>query len=132
MIAEAAYFRAERNGFAGSDPLRDWCEAEADVDERLRQLEDEHLVGRLEEGLATASKKLATLRRKMNGLTAEARAEWQQDAERLATLRKQLESKLEELREQGENAGLALRPQADKVRAEIAELAHRVSARVRH
>jgi uncharacterized protein involved in exopolysaccharide biosynthesis len=132
MIAEAAYFRAERNGFTDGDPLRDWCEAEVEVDERLRQLEDEHLVGRLEEGLVAASKKLATMKKKMTGLTADVRTEWQQDAERLATLRKQLESKLEELRERGEHAGLQLRQQADKVRVEIAELVQRVSARVRH
>jgi hypothetical protein len=36
MIAEAAYFRAEKYGFRGGDALRDWCEAEADVDTQLR------------------------------------------------------------------------------------------------
>jgi hypothetical protein len=35
MIAEAAYFRAERRGFAGGDPVVDWLEAEAEVDARL-------------------------------------------------------------------------------------------------
>lgn len=30
MVAEAAYFRAERNGFM-SDPLRDWIEAEVEI-----------------------------------------------------------------------------------------------------
>jgi hypothetical protein len=36
MIAEAAYFRAERYGFSGGDALRDWCEAEAELDALLR------------------------------------------------------------------------------------------------
>jgi len=30
MVAEAAYYRAERNGFM-SDPLRDWIEAEIEI-----------------------------------------------------------------------------------------------------
>jgi Protein of unknown function (DUF2934) len=37
MIADAAYFRAERRGFQGGDPLADWLEAEAQI---CRMLED--------------------------------------------------------------------------------------------
>ena len=32
MIAEAAYFRAERRGFSGGDPATDWIEAEAIIE----------------------------------------------------------------------------------------------------
>ena len=32
LIAEAAYFRAERRGFTGGDPLDDWLQAEAEID----------------------------------------------------------------------------------------------------
>ena len=32
MIAERAYFKAERRGFIGGDPLGDWCDAEAEID----------------------------------------------------------------------------------------------------
>jgi hypothetical protein len=32
MIAEAAYFIAERRGFADGDPLRDWLLAESQVE----------------------------------------------------------------------------------------------------
>jgi len=35
MIAEAAYFKAERRGFVGGDPAQDWREAEAEIDARL-------------------------------------------------------------------------------------------------
>jgi len=31
-VAVAAYFRAERRGFAGDDPVEDWLEAEREVD----------------------------------------------------------------------------------------------------
>ena len=34
MIAEAAYYRAQRRGFRG-DPVRDWTEAEAEIDAQL-------------------------------------------------------------------------------------------------
>ncbi len=32
MIAIAAYYRAERRSFDGSDPMLDWLEAEAEID----------------------------------------------------------------------------------------------------
>jgi len=35
MVAEAAYFRAQRRGFRGGDPDRDWIEAEAEIDALL-------------------------------------------------------------------------------------------------
>lgn len=34
MIAEAAYYRAERQGFMG-DPVQDWIEAEAEINAHL-------------------------------------------------------------------------------------------------
>ena len=36
LIAEAAYLRAEQRGFIGGDPVQDWMEAEADLDNRLK------------------------------------------------------------------------------------------------
>ena len=35
MIAEAAFLRAERRGFAGGDPTDDWLWAEAEIDKIL-------------------------------------------------------------------------------------------------
>jgi DUF2934 family protein len=40
MIAEAAYFRAQRRGFRGGDPVDDWLAAEAEVEHALALLED--------------------------------------------------------------------------------------------
>ncbi len=37
LIAEAAYLKAERRGFAGGNPQQDWNEAEAEVDQLLLQ-----------------------------------------------------------------------------------------------
>ncbi|HWS11309.1 MAG TPA: DUF2934 domain-containing protein [Rhodocyclaceae bacterium] len=35
VVAEAAYFIAERRGFAGGSPIEDWLQAEADIDRML-------------------------------------------------------------------------------------------------
>ena len=35
MIAEIAFLRAERRGFKGGDPVKDWLEAEQEVDSSL-------------------------------------------------------------------------------------------------
>ncbi len=35
MIAEAAYFKAEKRGFAGGDPVEDWLSAESEVNALL-------------------------------------------------------------------------------------------------
>jgi hypothetical protein len=37
MIAETAYYRAERRGFSGGDTVHDWLAAEAEVDARLQR-----------------------------------------------------------------------------------------------
>ncbi len=35
LVAEAAYFKAEKRAFAGGSALRDWIEAEAEIDALL-------------------------------------------------------------------------------------------------
>lgn len=37
MIAEAAYYRAERRGFQGGDPGQDWLDAEVEIDRMLSE-----------------------------------------------------------------------------------------------
>jgi chromosome segregation ATPase len=132
MIAEAAYFRAERRGFRGGDAVHDWCEAEAEVDARLRQADDEELMVRIEEGLAAAGRKLGALKRRMTSLSADARADWQKDLDRIAVLRERLKPQLAELRQQGDQAGQRLREQADRLRSEMAELIRRLAANAKH
>jgi hypothetical protein len=36
MIAEAAYYRAEKRGFDGGDTLHDWYEASNEIDKALQ------------------------------------------------------------------------------------------------
>lgn len=132
MIAEAAYFRAERRGFSGGDAVRDWCEAEAEVDAHLREIEHAQCAARIEEALEMASKKLASVRRKAANLSAGARAEWQKDVERLVMLRAALKPKLAEIKEQGERVGQRLQDQAEHLRGELAELLRALEAKTKH
>ena len=37
LVAERAYFRAEKRGFAPGGELQDWFEAEAEIEQVLRQ-----------------------------------------------------------------------------------------------
>lgn len=131
MIAEAAYFRAERRAFNGGDAVRDWCEAEAEIDARLRRLQDGQLVERIEETLASAAKRLAAARRKIARLSNEARSEWEKDLDKLAALRDTLKPKLAELKAQGERAGRKVREQAENVRDELVELVERLEAKAK-
>jgi hypothetical protein len=132
MIAEAAYFKAERRGFNGGDAVRDWCEAEAEIDARLLQLEDGQVVQRIEEVLESAARRLAASRRKVARLSNEARGEWERDLDKLAALRDTLKPKLVELKEQGERAGRIVRGQAEKIRDEITEVVQRLEAKAKH
>jgi hypothetical protein len=36
MIAEAAYYLAQKRGFSGGDPVSDWIAAESEIDTRFR------------------------------------------------------------------------------------------------
>jgi hypothetical protein len=132
MIAEAAYFRAERRGFNGGDTVRDWCEAEAEIDAELRKLEDGQLVERVEEALDAAAKRLAGARRKLARLSSDARGEWERDLDKLVALRDALKPKLGELKEQGAQAGRRLREQTEKIGADLSELMRRLEAKGKH
>jgi hypothetical protein len=132
MIAEAAYFRAERRGFNGGDTVRDWCEAEAEIDAQLRKRADGELVERVEEALDAAAKRLASARRKLARLSSDARGEWERDLDKLAALRDALKPKLTELKEQGERAGRKVREQTEKIGADLAELVRRLEAKGKH
>jgi hypothetical protein len=131
MIAEAAYFKAERRGFNGGDAVRDWYEAEAEIDAQLRSTEDGQLVERIEEALKSAGKRLTAVRRKVARLSSDARGEWERDLDRVAALREKLKPTLAELREQGERTSRKVREQAERIRDEIAELVQRLEARAR-
>lgn len=152
MIAEAAYYRAEKRGFTGGDPVADWIAAEAEVDALLRagvpraasrekravvkidaapQSLKHELAERLEEAAASATRRLAALRRKLARIKGDARDDFQLDVERLAELRSRVRASLKELSEQGEGASREVRRRAEAVRAELAAVLERVAQKLR-
>jgi len=132
MIAETAYFLAEERGFAGGDPVADWIEAERKVDQQLCALATARVVERLESGVATATKKLAGLKRRVSTLAAGARTELHADVEKLGTLKQALRGKIDELTELGEVASEKTLRQAEKVWKELGEVMQRIGARAQH
>jgi flagellar biosynthesis/type III secretory pathway chaperone len=132
MIAEAAYFLAERRGFNGGDSVADWIEAEAEVDERLRRIDAASVLESLTDGVESATKKLAEMKRKASTLASGARVQVNRDLDRLGELRDSLRVKVKELRAQGEHAGDVAVQQAERVWQELADAMRRLSQSARH
>jgi len=138
-IAEAAYFRAERRGFAGGDPVVDWIEAEAEVDAALgehdygRDRGQDHgdLLARIDEGVAEAGKRVASLKKKAGAVQSDVRAELDEHVERIAELRDALETRSAEIRRQGTEASRGLLEQAESLWTELAQFLSRKAPRVR-
>lgn len=133
MIADAAYFRAERRGFVGGDPVADWLEAEAEIDASLRGRGSRRgglrALGTLDERLATANERLETLRAKLAAVQSDAAEEWREDVERLARLREELRRRIGEVRERGARVSEEAEQRAEQIWNEISALLHRVSRR---
>jgi hypothetical protein len=101
MIEEVAYFRAERRGFVGGDPVADWLEAEAEVDRTLAEqgaAEKPGPIEQFEAQLKEWDEEIRRLVRKARGAKAEARAELERDLEKLRRLQAAGGKKLEALR----------------------------------
>jgi hypothetical protein len=129
MIAEAAYFRAERRGFRGGDPVADWLEAEQEIHTVLQVQEHDPVLEKLEQELLAASQKLKDLKARVSSLKAGARAEWDEDLRKLAKLRDGFARRLTTMRERGGKVTQAARTQARKVAQEITETIQRLEAR---
>lgn len=129
MIAEAAYYRAEKRSFKGGDPVTDWIEAEKEIESGSGDPNERRVLERIEEQLATAGNRLKALRRKASRVKTGARKEWKEDAEKLADLRASLQKKLEEIRDRGEDASRKAQKQAEKIWDEISEIVQRTTTR---
>jgi predicted nuclease with TOPRIM domain len=130
-IAEGAYFRAERRGFVGGDPVADWMDAEQEVDAELGRREHGRWLDELEARLETVGEKLKALRKKASGLGAEARKEIEQDVQKLARLRDAFEKRLEEIRAQSMQAGQRAKEHAEALWSEISAIIDRKAKRSR-
>jgi Skp family chaperone for outer membrane proteins len=139
MIAEAAYYRAEHNGFA-SDSIEDWLEAEAEIDRLLMrqdsprsEVESKHLFQRrLEEQLTEWDEKLEELAAAAKKAGAKLNKEIHGQLETLAQKRLVAQHKLVELRDHGADAWDELREGAEQLLDELRSSIGKVAGRLKH
>ena len=127
MVAEAAYFRAERRGFSSGDELTDWLAAEREVDARLGA--GSHRAPSLDERLATANERLKALRQRMRQMGDKTRREWESDIAKLANQRDRLRKRIRQARDESGHAAEKARANAEENWAEISALLERLARR---
>jgi hypothetical protein len=133
MIAEAAYFRAERRGFQGGDPLDDWLQAEAEIDCQTaggKESTRKSLADQLATQLREYDGELASLTARAREVSAALRTELERELERLAPLRAKAERALGELRQRAGQATDDLRALSATVRSELADSLDRLAKRL--
>ena len=123
MIEEAAYYRAQRRGFVGGDPVADWLEAEAEVDQMLAQTgatgESPGSIEQFEAQLKEWDAEIRRLVGKARGARAEARAELERDLEKLRRLQAAGGEKLDALRGRSGAALEEVRKGVEQARADL-------------
>jgi hypothetical protein len=138
MIAEAAYFRAEKRGFVGGDVAQDWRDAEAEIHRLLQQssapAEDEMTTKqafqqKLEAQLKEWDSKLAVLTAKAQGAKAKIREKIESEIVVLSNKRTAAQTTLRELRQRTEGAWEDLKTGAEKTWEEMHEALDRVISR---
>jgi hypothetical protein len=125
MIAEAAYFIAERRGFGPCDTVPDWLEAEQAVDRQLCARATARVRDKLEWGLAFATKKLSSLRRRTSKLVPGPGTELSVDIERLDALKQTLRKEIDNLVERGQNVSERAMQQAERIWTECDDVIRR-------
>lgn len=138
MIAEAAYFRAEKHGFAGGDVAHDWLEAEVEIDRMLQQPSESGKEGvttkqvfqqKLETQLKEWDAKFDALKAKAQEARAEIRADVEKQIEALAGKRAAAQAKILELRQRTEDTWEDLKTGAEKIWEEMHEALERIVSR---
>jgi Protein of unknown function (DUF2934) len=138
MIAEAAYFRAEKRGFVGGDVSQDWLEAEAEIDSILKKpsksgkksmLTKQDFQEKLEKQLNEWDAKFEKLQAKAKKAKAEIRADIEKQIAALTQKRNAAHEKMDELRRQTEGTWEDLKTGVEKTWAEMHEALDRFVAR---
>lgn len=139
MIAEAAYFRAERRGFSGGDPAQDWLEAEAEVDRILQaggtaarpsgMTPKQAFQAALERQLRELDTRLDELKLKASLAKLELRSEYEKQLAAVADKRAAAQSRLNELRNRAEDAWEDLKSGSEKAWEDMREALERMAAR---
>lgn len=136
MIAEAAYYRAERQGFCGN-PAQDWLDAEAEIDRLLQQ--SGHLEisakqlfqNKLEAQLQELDGMLEHLKLQASLGKAELRSEMEKQLDALMQKRNTAQAKLQELSRRSEHAWEDLKSGTEKAWDEMRKTLDQVAKRFR-
>ncbi|MEO1766843.1 DUF2934 domain-containing protein [Thiobacter aerophilum] len=138
LIAEAAYFRAQRRGFVGGDPVQDWLEAEAEIDRMLAAgalpasvSAKQRFQSQLENQLRELDERIESLKVQASLARLELKSEFQQELDALEGLRNRLRGRLEEIRMQAEGAWEDLKSGAEKAWEDLRQAVERVAKRFR-
>ena len=135
MIAVAAYYRAEHRGFSEGDPVADWLEAEAEIEQMLLaepvpEMSAKHsFQQKLEAQFEEWDAELAELKAKTKEPKAKTRAEFEKQLEAITGMRAEAEEKLRELRKRSEDAWEDLKEGTAKAWDEMREALDRIVAR---
>ncbi len=137
MIEEAAYFRAQRRGFVGGDPVADWLEAEAEVDRLLAReaaggdAGEPGPIEQFEAQLAALDKEMRRLMGKAREVGSEMRTEIESELEKLRPLRAAAEEQLGDLRERSAEAWDEMKKGVHSARHELNSVLNSIAKRWR-
>jgi predicted nucleic acid-binding Zn-ribbon protein len=138
MIAEAAYFRAEKRGFMGGDMAQDWLEAEAEIDDFLKQqaksnkkraVTQKAFLKKLEKQIKEWDDKFETLQAKAKKAKAEIRADVEKQIAALGKKRIAAQKKVVVLSQHTEDTWESVKTGVEKTWDEMHEALDRFVAR---
>lgn len=134
MIAEAAYYHAERRDFQGSDPIADWVGAEEEIDAMLRstpapnkektakEIFEDHLETQLKEW----DKQISGLKRKAKKVDDDIRRNVDAQLEVHRAQRVTAQNKLQALRQRSGHGWEEMKDGAENVWNEIHQTINRI------
>lgn len=139
MIAKAAYFRAEKRGFATGDTARDWLEAEAEIDRMLQTQKGkaksspsalkQAFQQELETQIHEWDLRIADLKTKAQGARADIRTDYEKQFEILTKKRDAMQTKIHELRARAGDAWEDLKGGTEKAWEEMQKALDQMAGR---
>ena len=117
MIANAAYFRAQKRGFADGDPVADWIEAEKEIEALLQQADNG---GSSRQEHAAYERMLAEFKKFLAGA---------QDTISTDTVKQAFERAVKEIRELGEYVPETVDRAGKRLKKEVAAAVEKMGPR---
>ncbi len=131
MIAESAYFRAEKRGFEDGRDVDDWIEAEEEIDRMLLESghasERQALLKKIEKQLENWDEKITALK----SFSDEAGTEIRKELDLLAVKRAELEARMQALAHRGGEVWEDLKSGAEAARGEMRKAFDKIARRLR-